>query len=44
LKVTGFDRSLLAFTFDQEKLDPQLDAKLFQFKTPPGVVVEETSQ
>jgi outer membrane lipoprotein carrier protein len=44
LKVTGFDRSLLAFTFDQEKLDPQLDAKLFQFKAPPGVVVEETNQ
>ena len=44
LKVTGFDRSLLAFTFDQEKLDPQLDAKLFQFKAPPGVTVEETSQ
>ena len=44
LKVTGFDRSLLAFTFDQEKLDPPLDAKLFQFKAPPGVVVEETNQ
>ena len=44
LKVTGPDRSLLAFTFDQEKLDPQLDAKLFQFKAPVGVVVEETSQ
>jgi len=44
LKVTGPDRSLLDFTFDQEKLDPQLDAKLFQFKAPAGVVVEETSQ
>jgi outer membrane lipoprotein carrier protein len=44
LKVTGPDHSLLDFTFDQEKLDPQLDAKLFQFKAPPGVLVEETSQ
>ncbi|HEV3333052.1 MAG TPA: outer membrane lipoprotein carrier protein LolA [Bryobacteraceae bacterium] len=44
LKVTGPDHSLLSFAFDQEKLDPQLDAKLFQFKAPPGVAVEETSQ
>jgi outer membrane lipoprotein carrier protein len=44
LKVTGFDRSLLAFTFDQEKLDPPLDAKLFEYKAPPGVTVEETKQ
>ena len=44
LKVTGPDRSILDFTFDQEQLDPQLDAKLFQFKAPPGVQVEETNQ
>ena len=32
VKVTGFDHSILHFTFDQERLDPPLDAKLFQFQ------------
>ena len=31
VKVTGFDRSILQFTFDQERVDPPLDGKLFQF-------------
>jgi outer membrane lipoprotein carrier protein len=44
VKVTGFDHSLYRFTFDLEKMDPPLDAKLFQFQTPPGAVLEETSQ
>ncbi len=44
LKVTGFDRSILAFTFDQEKVDPPLDGKLFQFQAPPGVQLEESGQ
>jgi outer membrane lipoprotein carrier protein len=45
VRVTGFDRSILDFTFHQEKVDPPLNASLFQFQTPPGVtVVEETSQ
>ena len=43
VKVTGFDRSIYDFTFEQEKLDPPLDAKLFQFQTPPGAVLEETT-
>ena len=32
VKVTAFDKSILDFTFDQEKMDPPLDAKLFQFQ------------
>jgi outer membrane lipoprotein carrier protein len=44
LKVTGFDRSVLDFTFEQEKDDPPLDSKLFQFQLPPGAVLEETAQ
>lgn len=44
VKVTGFDHSVLAFTFDQEKLDPPLDAKLFQFHMPPGARLEESAQ
>jgi len=44
VKVTGFDHSVLDFTFDQEKLDPPLDSKLFQFQMPPGAHLEETGQ
>jgi outer membrane lipoprotein carrier protein len=42
LKVTGQDHSVFDFHFDQEKLNPPLDRKLFQFELPPGAVVEET--
>lgn len=44
VKVTGFDRSTYDFTFDQEKLDPPLNAKIFEFQAPPGVVLQETAQ
>lgn len=45
LKVTGYDKSLLEFEFDQEKLNPGLSSKLFEFKPPPGVpVVVESGQ
>jgi outer membrane lipoprotein carrier protein len=40
VKVTGYDKSVLDFTFAQEKMDPPLDAKLFRFEPPPGVEVE----
>ena len=39
VKVTGFDNSILDFTFEEESLNPPLDAKLFQFQTPPGAEV-----
>lgn len=41
LKVEGFDKSVMDFTFDQERLNPSLDPKLFQFQPPPGVQVLE---
>ncbi len=41
VKVTRFDHSILEFSFDQEQLDPPLDAKLFQFQMPPGAQLEE---
>src|ERR1700681_3080986 len=41
VKVTGFDRSILDFAFDQEKVDPALDGKLFQFQVPKGVELVE---
>jgi outer membrane lipoprotein carrier protein len=44
LKMVGLDRSVLDFTFNQEKIDPPLDAKLFQFQLPPGAVLEESAQ
>ncbi len=44
LKVTGFDRSILDFTFADEKDDPALDAKLFEFHLPPGATLEESAQ
>ena len=44
LKVTGFDHSILDFIFTDEKVDPPLDSKLFQFQPPAGAVVEEAEQ
>jgi len=44
VKVAGFDRSVLAFTFDQERLNPALDQKLFQFLMPKGAELVETGQ
>ncbi len=44
VKVTGFDKSTLDFTFDQEKVDPPLDSKLFQFKPPQGAEVVQAGQ
>lgn len=42
VKVTAFDKSILDFTFDQEKVNPPLDFKLFEFTPPPGAMVEAT--
>ena len=44
VKVTGFDHSILDFTFDGEQLDPPLEAQLFQFHLPPGATLEDAGQ
>jgi len=44
VKVTAFDKSVLDFTFDQEKLDPPLNPGLFQFQLPPGARLTEGEQ
>jgi outer membrane lipoprotein carrier protein len=44
VKVTDFDKSVLHFTFDQERIDPKLDDKLFQFQVPKGAELVEASQ
>jgi outer membrane lipoprotein carrier protein len=36
VKVTGFDKSTTEFRFDDEKVDPPLDPKLFRFTPPKG--------
>jgi len=36
VKVTGFDRAVIEFRFEDEKVDPPLDAKLFTFQVPKG--------
>jgi outer membrane lipoprotein carrier protein len=44
VKVVGYDKSILEFDFDQEKLNPPLEANLFQFRMPPGAELVETTQ
>jgi len=44
VQVIGFDKSILEFDFEQEKLNPALEAKLFQFHVPPGAELVETAQ
>ena len=44
VKVTGYDKSVLDFHFDQEKVDPPLNARLFQFQLPPGAQLTEGGQ
>ncbi|MGH9660842.1 MAG: LolA family protein, partial [Bryobacteraceae bacterium] len=41
VRVTGQDRSTLDFTFEAEKVNPPLDAKLFEFQLPAGATLEE---
>jgi outer membrane lipoprotein carrier protein len=44
VKVTGFDHSVLDFTFGQERLNPVLDNKLFAFQIPKGAELVEDTQ
>ena len=44
VKVTGFDHSVLEFRLEQEKVDPALDSKLFQFQVPKGAALVEAGQ
>ena len=41
--MTGYDQSILEFDFDQEKLNPPLEARLFQFRMPPGAALVENA-
>lgn len=44
VRVTGYDQSILEFDFDQEKLNPALEARLFQFRMPQGAQLVEASR
>jgi outer membrane lipoprotein carrier protein len=44
VKVTRYDGSILQFTFDQERIDPPLDSKLFQFQMPKGAELVDSEQ
>jgi outer membrane lipoprotein carrier protein len=40
VRLTYYDKSVLDLTFDQERIDPSLDPKLFQFQLPPGASLD----
>jgi len=42
VKVTGFDKSILLYTFDEEKMNPRADPKLFRLEIPAGAEVVES--
>ena len=44
VRVTGYDQSILEFEFDQEKLNPPLEARLFRFEMPPGAQLVEAAR
>jgi outer membrane lipoprotein-sorting protein len=44
VKVTRFDNAIMGYTFDQEKMNPKLDDKLFQFQVPKGAEVVEAGK
>jgi len=44
VQVTQFDKSILSWAFDQEKMDPPLDNNLFQFQLPKGAELVEDGQ
>jgi outer membrane lipoprotein carrier protein len=44
VKVTRYDNSITEYTFEQEKLNPKLDDKLFHFQPPSGVEIVEAEK
>jgi outer membrane lipoprotein carrier protein len=44
VKVTGYDKSIIHFTFEQERLNPPLDNDKFKYDPPKGVELVEASQ
>lgn len=43
VSVTGYDKSIIDFTFDNEKMNPRLDDRLFEFQMPAGAELVESA-
>lgn len=41
VKLLGFDKSVLLYSFDEEKMNPPADPRLFRFLVPAGAEVVE---
>jgi outer membrane lipoprotein carrier protein len=44
VKVTEYDNSIMEYNFDQEKVNPKLEDKLFHFQVPKGAEVVEAAK
>ena len=44
IQVTYFDKSVLSYSFEQEKMNPPVDAKAFQFELPKGAELVDSGQ
>ena len=44
VQVTGYDQSVTDFAFDQEKVNPPIDSKVFRFQMPAGAKLTEDAQ
>src|SRR5262249_7516543 len=44
VKVMSFENSVIQFAFDQERVNPPVDDKLFQFQPPKGAQMVEGGQ
>ena len=44
VKATSYDRSVTEFAFDEEKVNPSLDSKVFHFQMPAGAKLVEEGQ
>jgi outer membrane lipoprotein carrier protein len=44
VKMTNFDHSLLSYSFDQERVDPPVNSKAFQFEMPKDAELVKSGQ
>jgi outer membrane lipoprotein carrier protein len=44
VKATSYDQSVTDFVFEQEKVNPAMDAKIFRFQMPAGAKLVEEAQ
>ena len=44
VRVTGYERPITEFTFEEEKVNPPMDSKVFRFQLPAGAKLMEDNQ